>query len=201
MTGLGEIKAKREFAEAVSAAFVADIVRAPSITQAIRERKLGSEGLSNIARRELFREMYGKSGPVLFPNLRSLFRSHRKFDRSPLQAGMAGLGDVFDLLGTAVEQAAKVYTAKVEGKTQEAVAKLQTQQVVSAAELEAAIARQKSAAAQTSPAAPGGPGVPPYTVTRTAPTEEGGIPTWAIVAGAGTLGLGLLYFIVKAARG
>jgi len=179
-----DIKAKQEYAKAFSAAFVADIERSPTLKQSLITKKLDARGLANVA----YRSLSGRQN--LFPNLRRIVKEAAKLEIAP-----SGMGQWAELIGSLVSTAAnvatKTYTAKVEAKTAESIAKLDIQRqqtAAAAAELQAKAAQLQysnaEAAVRRAEEAAGGP----------TPSILG-VPWWGAalgVAAAGTIGYLLL---------
>jgi hypothetical protein len=176
-----DIKAKKEYAKAFSAAFVADIERSPLLKRSIIEKKIGPRGLANIA----YRSLSGK-GHDLFPNLRQIVKEAAKLEIAP-----SGMGQWADLVGslvsTAAEVATKAYTTRLESKTAESIAKLQTKQqqaAAAAAELQAKAAQLQYSDAEAAAR---------RAERAAAPLSVFGIPWWGVALGiAGVGGIGYL---------
>lgn len=176
------IRAKPEYARALSAAFAADMERNPDLQLALAGGRLDRDGLVRLMERR----------PDRFPNTRAFAETVRRVGRRSLEYGLGqweALGGVFSSL---IGAASKVYGAKVESDLQKKLASLELQKqqaAIRTAEIQAQAARLQYAKAEAAAAgAPPGAIAPPKEAEPSAPL---GIPWlgWLIgLAGAGGIG-------------
>lgn len=159
------------YSRAITSAFLADMVAAPTLARLIQARQLDGRGLADVILRDLAREASRERGPVLFPNLRAVLRTQVNVE--VIKAG--GMSEWAELASAVVGAAGAYVTAQQQAKTQEAIAKLQLQQQQAAAEAQ----RAALAAAQGVPGATAG----------TLPRTGEGLPSWLLPAAA-VLGIG-----------
>jgi hypothetical protein len=168
-------------AEATASAIIADAIRIPELWRSVKSGELTKGRLAGIITSDLEREVAGKSGSVLFPNMRALMRTQMNVEELKLRGG---LGQWAELASAVVGAAAGIVGAKISAKAQASVAKssLQQQQLaLRSADIQAAADRATMAAQQGLPGAAAGVrgGI------------IGGLPPWAIPVGIGVVVLGV----------
>lgn len=171
-----ELLAERDFARAISSAFVADMASAPELRRAIASGMIGPRKLRDMMVRAAEAEASGFPGVPTFPNLRRLVRERISIQGRIRSAGM-GQDWMASMIGAigAVAVAASTYTAgrdlaKAEKEKAEAIAAAAKRQ----AELDAA--RERLAYSQQARVEAG-------------LQPSGGVPGWALpAAGAVVVG-------------
>lgn len=173
-----ELLAEREFARALSSAFVADLEAAPELREAIASGIIGPRRLRDMMVRAAESEASGYPGVPTFPNLRRLVRERIRLEGRIRSFGM-GQDWVASMVGAigAVANAAVAYTvgkdiAKAERERAQAIAAAAARQ----AELDAA--RERLAYSQQAKAEagfPSGAGLPGWVLPAAAAAVVGGV--------------------------
>lgn len=185
-----------DYARALAAAFSADLARNPLL-----EEKMGDmtkEGFVALVGRDLARDLMGKEGAVLFPNVRALMRA-RLHLQSLAPAGMGQWAEIISSIVPAIAKTAgDVYSVKLQERTKYKIEKRNIQsQAILARQEELRAARERAIQS-------GGAGVPlpasaaPLEVSVA--TSSGGIPAWRIAAAAATAAA-VLVLLVSSMRG
>lgn len=131
---MSELLAEKDFARAISSAFVADLAAAPELERAIASGAIGSRQLRNMMLRAVETETSGRAGVPHFPNLRRLAR-----ERMRLETRIRSFGMGQDWVTSMAAAIGAVATAAVTYTVGKDVAKAEREK---AAAIAAATARQ-----------------------------------------------------------
>jgi hypothetical protein len=185
--------AEKEFARAISAAFVADVEAAPILKEAVASGAIGPRRLRDMMLRAIESEISGRAGVPTFPNLRKLAREQirvqgrtRSFGMGVTEAPASTSYDWIMSAAGAVTSIANAFISYQTGKKlielekEKTAAYLRSQELLARqAELDAARARlaySKEAEAEA----------------KAGPLSIAGLPGWAVPAAGAAAVVGIL---------
>jgi hypothetical protein len=181
------------FGRALSAAFVADVMRSPALMAAMEDGQLAASDLRALILRDIAQGPERNGTGSLFPNLRALIEAQVDMEAS----GMGFWDDIASIVTTVATAGISYITAKkmaeAQKKAAEAQARLEEAKArqAEAQAVETAKAQEQAAAARVTYAESGGA---PVSAIQ---SGGGGLPSWVLPAGGVAAAAALVYFATK----